>query len=91
MEAIMLGATITFIVVLWHLPAAGARRPKRCRYPGRAASGTAVDQYGTTMAQWFGVPQNSLSTVFPNIVNFRTNPPWVRGLILELSEFRQLR
>ena len=35
---------------------------------------TAVDQYGATMAQWFGVPQNSLPTVFPNIANFGTNP-----------------
>ncbi len=31
---------------------------------------TAVDQYGATMAQWFGVPQSSLPTVFPNIGNF---------------------
>jgi uncharacterized protein (DUF1501 family) len=35
---------------------------------------TAVDQYGATLAQWFGVPQSSLPTVFPNIANFGTNP-----------------
>jgi uncharacterized protein (DUF1501 family) len=35
---------------------------------------TAVDQYGATLAQWFGVPQSSLATVFPNIANFGTNP-----------------
>ncbi len=35
---------------------------------------TAVDQYGSTLAQWFGVPQGSLPTVFPNIANFGTNP-----------------
>jgi uncharacterized protein (DUF1501 family) len=34
---------------------------------------TAVDQYGATLAQWFGVPQSSLSTVFPNIGNFAAN------------------
>ncbi len=34
---------------------------------------TAVDQYGATMAQWFGVPQSSLPTVFPNIGNFASN------------------
>ena len=35
---------------------------------------TAVDQYGATLAQWFGVPQSSLPTVFPNIANFGTSP-----------------
>ena len=35
---------------------------------------TAVDQYGATLAQWFGVPQTSLPTVFPNIANFGTSP-----------------
>ncbi len=35
---------------------------------------TAVDQYGSTLAQWFGVPPNSLSTVFPNIATFGTTP-----------------
>jgi uncharacterized protein (DUF1501 family) len=34
---------------------------------------TAVDQYGATMAQWFGVPQSGLPTVFPNIGNFASN------------------
>jgi uncharacterized protein (DUF1501 family) len=31
---------------------------------------TAVDQYGSTLAQWFGVPSANLSSVFPNIGNF---------------------
>jgi uncharacterized protein (DUF1501 family) len=35
---------------------------------------TAVDQYGSTLAQWFGVPSSSLPTVFPNIANFGTSP-----------------
>ena len=35
---------------------------------------TAVDQYGATLAQWFGVPQTSLPNVFPNIANFGTSP-----------------
>ncbi len=33
---------------------------------------TAVDQYGATLAQWFGVGASSLSSVFPNIGNFGT-------------------
>jgi uncharacterized protein (DUF1501 family) len=31
---------------------------------------TAVDQYGSTLAQWFGVAPANLSQVFPNIANF---------------------
>ncbi len=34
---------------------------------------TAVDQYGATLAQWFGVPSASLPSVFPNIANFPTS------------------
>lgn len=31
---------------------------------------TGVDQYGATFAKWFGVPDGSMNTVFPNLVNF---------------------
>ncbi len=33
---------------------------------------TSVDQYGATLAQWFGVAAGSLGTIFPNIGNFPT-------------------
>ena len=33
---------------------------------------TSLDQYGATIASWFGVPDTSLTTVFPNLVNFTT-------------------
>jgi uncharacterized protein (DUF1501 family) len=33
---------------------------------------TSVDQYGATLAQWFGVGAGSMSTIFPNIGNFPT-------------------
>jgi len=33
---------------------------------------TALDQYGATLAQWFGVSPASLPAVFPNLVNFST-------------------
>jgi uncharacterized protein (DUF1501 family) len=29
-----------------------------------------LDQYGATIASWFGVPDSALLTVFPNLVNF---------------------
>jgi uncharacterized protein (DUF1501 family) len=34
---------------------------------------TAVDQYGATLAQWFGVPTGNLPQIFPNIGNFPSN------------------
>jgi uncharacterized protein (DUF1501 family) len=37
---------------------------------GRWIPTTAIDQYGATLASWFGVPAASLPTVFPNFPNF---------------------
>ena len=31
---------------------------------------TAADQYGATLASWFGVTTSGLATVFPNLSNF---------------------
>lgn len=33
---------------------------------------TSIDQYGATLAKWFGVPDAQLSSVFPNLANFAT-------------------
>jgi len=40
---------------------------------GTMIPSTSVDQYGSTLAQWFGVGAGSLSQVFPNIGNFASN------------------
>lgn len=37
---------------------------------GRWIPTTAVDQYGATLASWFGVPDSALTTVFPNFPSF---------------------
>lgn len=34
---------------------------------------TSIDQYGATLAKWFGVPAAQLPSVFPNIGNFATS------------------
>ena len=40
---------------------------------------SSVDQYGATLAQWFGVGPGSISTIFPNIGNFPTSNLGILG------------
>jgi uncharacterized protein (DUF1501 family) len=39
---------------------------------GRWIPTTAIDQYGATLCSWFGIPDLSLPSVFPNLSNFST-------------------
>jgi len=36
---------------------------------------TSLDQYGASLATWFGVDASKLGGVFPNLVNFKNPPP----------------
>lgn len=40
---------------------------------GALIPSTSIDQYGATLASWFGVPAAQLSSVFPNLGNFATS------------------
>jgi uncharacterized protein (DUF1501 family) len=39
---------------------------------GRWIPTTAIDQYGATLASWFGIPDAALPAVFPNFPNFNS-------------------
>jgi len=41
---------------------------------GRLIPTTAVDQYGGTLARWFGLSDGQVKTVFPNFGNFGSSP-----------------
>ena len=40
---------------------------------GRLIPGLSVDQYGATLASWFGTPEGELETIFPNLGNFSSS------------------
>jgi uncharacterized protein (DUF1501 family) len=52
---------------------------------GRWIPSTAVDQYASTLARWFGVTETDLLTVFPNINRFATSNLGFLNLSLPLS------
>lgn len=51
-------------------PTLAIQGPDDASYEGRWIPTTSVDQYGATLAQWFGLESPALPSVFPNIGRF---------------------
>ena len=54
-------------------PTLALRGPDDAESEGRWVPTTAVDQYGATLAKWFGASTTQLATVFPNLARFPTS------------------
>lgn len=54
-------------------PTLALKGPDDSSSEGRWIPTTSVDQYGATLAQWFGLGAASVSSVFPNIGRFASN------------------
>lgn len=55
------------------LPAFALGGPDDAGSNGRWIPTTGIDQYGATLASWFGVSAANLSAIFPNLANFSTS------------------
>jgi uncharacterized protein (DUF1501 family) len=58
--------------VYGRMPVLQLRGPDDAGDRGLFIPSIALDQYGATIAQWFGVPDPDLDVVFPNLRNFAT-------------------
>lgn len=66
----VIGGSVAGSQIYGTFPTLALGGPDDANTRGTMIPTTAVDQYGATLAQWFGVNTGSLSTVFPNIANF---------------------
>jgi uncharacterized protein (DUF1501 family) len=54
------------------LPVFAPAGPSDVGANGRWIPTTPIDQYGATLAKWFGVPSGDFAAIFPNLANFST-------------------
>jgi uncharacterized protein (DUF1501 family) len=67
---VILGGAVKGNSVYGTFPTLALNGPDDAGSNGRWIPTTALDQYASTLASWFGVPDASLPSIFPNLVNF---------------------
>lgn len=70
---VILGGAVKGNMLYGTFPTLALGGPDDAGNNGRWIPTTALDQYGATLATWFGVPAASLPTIFPNLPNFQNN------------------
>jgi uncharacterized protein (DUF1501 family) len=70
---LLLGGAVQGGQVFGSFPSLALGGPNDAGSRGALIPSTSTDQYGATLAAWFGVPAAQLATVFPNIGRF-SNP-----------------
>ena len=69
---LILGGAVQGGQLYGSFPTLGLGGPDDSGSRGALIPSTSVDQYGATLASWFGVPSDQLTSVFPNLAGFPT-------------------
>ena len=67
---LVMGGTVLGGDVYGRMPEMALGGPDDSSSSGRWIPGLSIDQFGATLARWFGVPVADLPVIFPNLSNF---------------------